>query len=371
MPDTGASDIRFAGLTDMQAETYARRTLAPGIKKLDAAAKAAMPKMISTDAHVQEPDDLWKKEMPIRFHEHLPNVSFRGSPPGATDPHLRLIDQDADGVQAEVLFPNNGMALFGIDDVETQEASFKVYNDWIADYCKTSPKRLYGVPCVSVYDIDGAIKEMHRGQDMGLKGAMLWQVPDPRLPFTSPHYDKLWAAAAEAKQPVICHILTGHSYTKTAAGVRGAERIRNAVNKKQDDSANTLFDFIFSGAFDRNPDLRLLLAESEIGWLPFLLQQWDYYFERFRKADSLPINRLPSEIFSEHVFGTFLEDYVGTRAFPWWGDRNCMWSNDYPHFNMTFPHSRENVEHHLNGLDEEKRQRLTRDNAIKLFDLEL
>ena len=48
-----------------------------------------------------------------------------------------------------------------------------------------------------------------------------------------------------------------------------------------------------------------------------------------------------------------------------------MWSNDYPHFNMTFPHSRQVVEYHLNGLSEEKRQRLTRDNAIELFGLEL
>ena len=367
MAETFEADFKFAGLTDMQSAAFPRRTLA-GVK-LSAADAASMPRMISTDAHVMEPDELWK-ELPKRLQEHLPKAPFRHCPPGATDPHLRLQDQETDGVEAEVLFPNYGMALFGIDDVETQRESFKLYNDWIANFCKTDPKRLYGAPCVSVYDIDAGIREMHRGHDMGLKGAMLWQVPDPRLPFTSPHYEKLWAAAAEAKQPIICHILTGHSYTK-AGPSRGMERIRNATNRKQDDSANTLFDFIFSGAFDRHRDLRLLLAESEIGWLPFMLQQWDYYFERFRDVDQLPINRKPSEIFEEHVYGTFLEDYVGTRAFPWWGEKNCMWSNDYPHFNMTFPHSRENVEYHLKGLSEEKRRRLTRDNAIQLFGLDL
>jgi hypothetical protein len=36
---------------------------------------------------------------------------------------------------------------------------------------------------------------------------------------------------------------------------------------------------------------------------------------------------------------------------------------------MTFPHSRQVVEYHLNGLSEEKRARLTRDNAIELFGL--
>src|SRR5665213_785793 len=174
-----------------------------------------------------EPDELWQELTP-RLRENLPNVPFRNSPPGATDPKLRLIDQDTDGVAAEILFPNYGMALFGIDDIETQRESFKVYNDWISNYCKTDPKRLYGVPCVSVYDIDAGIKEMHRGNDMGLKGAMLWQVPDPSLPFISPHHEKLWAAASEAKQPIVCHILTGHSYTKHGAVVRGFEKIRNS-----------------------------------------------------------------------------------------------------------------------------------------------
>ncbi len=366
MPKFAVDPSKFAGMSETQAKTFKSRSVIGAA--LTSAEAAALPKMISTDAHVMEPDALWQ-ELPARLREHMPKAPFRDVPPGASDPHLRLRDLDTDGVQAEVLFPNYGMALFAIDDIETQEESFKLYNDWIAAFCKTDSKRLYGVPCVSVYDIKGAIKEMHRGQDMGLKGAMLWQVPDPRLPFTSNHYDPLWAAAAEAGQPVICHILTGHSYIKTGHKP-GMEGIRDATNAKTNDSANTLFDFIFSGVFDRHPKLRLLLAESEIGWLPFLLQQWDYYFERFRHQ-GLAINRLPSEIFAEHVYGTFLEDYAGTRNFPWWGEKNCMWSNDYPHFNMTFPHSRNVVEHHLKGLSEEKRQRLTRDNAIQLFGLDL
>lgn len=367
MPQLAVDATKFAGMSEEQARTFPRRTVIGA--DLTEAEAAAMPKMISTDAHVMEPDALWQ-ELPPRLRDKLPKVAFRNSPPGASDPDLRLRDQDTDGVAAEVLFPNYGMALFGIDDVETQQESFKLYNDWISNFCKADPKRLYGAPLVSVYDIKAGIQEMQRGLDMGLKGAMVWQVPDPRLPFMSQHYEPLWAACAEAGQPVICHILTGHSYSKTGRG-SGAEGLRNSVNTKTMDSANTLFDFIFSGAFERHPKLRLLLAESEIGWIPFLLQQWDYYFERHRHKEEFAITRKPSELFEEHVFGTFLEDYVGTRAFPWWGEKNCMWSNDYPHFNMTFPHSRHVVERHLEGLSEEKRRRLTRDNAIQLFGLNL
>ena len=368
MPELAVDASKFAGMSEEQARTFPRRTLVG--EELSEEQAAAMPQMISTDSHVMEPDELWQ-ELPTRLRERLPKVPFRNSPPGATDPHLRLRDQDTDGVAAEILFPNYGMALFGVTDLETQQESFKLYNDWIRDFCSVDRKRLYGVPLVSVYDIEAGIKEMHRGHDMGLKGAMLWQVPDPRLPFYDEHYEPLWAACAEAEQPVICHILTGHSYAMSGVKRGGVEGIKDATNVKTADSASTLFDFLFSGAFERHPKLRLLLAESEIGWLPFLLQQWDYYFERTRASRPLPIKRKPSELFEEHVFGTFLEDYAGTRAFPWWGEKNCMWSNDYPHFNMTFPHSRQVVERHLKGLTDESRQRLTRDNAIQLFKLEI
>jgi hypothetical protein len=235
---------KFAGISEEQARTFPRRAVV-GVELSDTQA-AAMPKMISTDAHVMEPDALWQELTP-RLREHLPKVPFRNNPPGASDPTLRLRDQDTDGVAAEILFPNYGMALFGIDDIETQQESFKLYNDWIHDFCSADPKRLYGAPLVSVYDIEAGIKEMQRGHSMGLKGAMVWQVPDPRLPFTSEHYEPLWAACAEAGAPVICHILTGHSYIKTGQKP-GLQGLKDAVNAKTNDSANTLFDFIFSGA---------------------------------------------------------------------------------------------------------------------------
>ena len=128
------------------------------IPQLDAAALAAMPKMISTDSHVVEPDDLWRRELPERLSKNIPTVKIGLPLPGASDPRVRVEDQERDGLEAEVLFPNNGMALFGLDDVETQVAAMRIYNDWLADYCKAAPKNFFGIPCVSVYDIDGAIR---------------------------------------------------------------------------------------------------------------------------------------------------------------------------------------------------------------------
>lgn len=330
-----------------------------------------LPPMISTDTHVIETPETWA-ELPARLAANVPKINFGGPrPPGASDPHLRVIDQDTDGVGADIIFPNYGMALFALDDVETQQVAMRLYNDWIADFCKVAPKRLFGVACISVYDIDAAVVEMHRALDMGLVGIMVWQVPDPRLPFSSDHYEKLWAAAAEAKTPVHTHILTGHSYMKDPSWPTTPihQRIKNSVNRKQYDTMNGLYDLIFSGVFDRHPDLRLVLAESEVGWAPYILQQWDYYHERFFKEAT--IVRKPSEIFDEHVYCTFLEDFAGTRHLGWWGQHNCMWSNDYPHFNMTFPNSRANVVRHIGDLPYDAQVKLVRGNALSLYGLDV
>jgi uncharacterized protein len=335
---------------------------------------AALPGLVSTDSHVMEPHALWKEvAAPHRetVHAWLDGVGFRAHdlPAGASDPHARLLDQQRDGVVAEVLFPNDGMTVFGLPDGPAQHAAFVAYNDWLAGFCKTAPQHLFGVAALSVYDIDAAVKEMYRGIDLGHVGAMVWQVPDPKLPFTSSHYDPLWAAAAEAGVPIHMHILTGHSYALTQKKAVGAEKIRGAVNKKQNDTINALFDVIFSGVFTRHPKLKIVLAESECGWLPFVLQQWDYYYERFSPKDFVGVDRWPSEIFNEHVYCTWLEDRSGTRQFSWWGQDNLMWSNDYPHFNMTFPYSRENVLHHIGDLPEDVQLKLIRGNAIRLYGL--
>ena len=103
MPELPVDASKFAGISEEQARTFPRRAVV-GVELSDTQA-AAMPKMISTDAHVMEPDTLWQELTP-RLREHLPKVPFRNNPPGASNPTLRLRDQDTDGVAAEIPFPN-------------------------------------------------------------------------------------------------------------------------------------------------------------------------------------------------------------------------------------------------------------------------
>jgi predicted TIM-barrel fold metal-dependent hydrolase len=278
------------------------------------------------------------------------------------DPARRLRDQDRDGVRAEVLLADAAVALFALDDANAQAAAFRRCNDELAVFCRTAPERFRGIACIAAYDIAAAVEELHRARELGLAGVAIWQTPDPRFPLQSAHYEPLWAAAAAAGMPVHLHARTGHLTVRDPAPLSATEELRAAVNHAQNETNDALFGMLFSGAFDRYPGLRLVIAEGECGWLPFVLQQWDYIADRVAKKERLPIARKPSEIFAAQVYVTWTNDHAGTRHLSWWGQDNLMWAN-------AAPRARETVAGAIGGLPPEVQVKLVHDNAARLYGL--
>lgn len=130
--------------------------------------------VISADSHVVEPVDLWETRLDRKFREQAPRVvhnaqgrwvlsapgcaelrvaglfaagkrgaelpeffkkGYEAARPGGWEPIERIKDQELDGVLAEVVYTSNGMPLFGIRDAELQMACFRVFNDWLPQYC--------------------------------------------------------------------------------------------------------------------------------------------------------------------------------------------------------------------------------------------
>jgi uncharacterized protein len=335
--------------------------------------------LISADSHVSEDGNLWVERLPAKFrevapkfpsrHEHQVGTGRFEEKTGGWDPTERLKEAAIDGVSAEVLYPTLGLRLFGLDDAELQEECFRVYNDWIIEYCSVAPDRLVGIGCISAYDVDHGVAELERCAKKGLRGALIWQAPHPDLPLYSDHYKRLWSASEDLQMPINLHILTGHNYSKNRVG--GIEQYRGSVNLKAFDAINALFDLIFYGVLERHPRMKIVIVENEIGWIPFFLQQWDYYYRRHSPVNPLPIDKLPSEYVARQVFATFFDDAVGGHNFDSWGIDNCMWSNDYPHPNSTWPNSREVIARDLGHLSPEARYKLTVGNVSALYDLKV
>ena len=321
-----------------------------------------------------EPHDLWSTALSGRFGDRAPSfappVVGQGAQAhaGGWDPKERLKEMAVDGVSAEVLYTTLGLGLYSIEDPMLQEAAFTTFNDWLIDYCREAPDRLLGVAMVSCYDIDKAVAEVYRTRKAGLGGVQIWQVPPTELPFQSEHYEPLWNALEETRTPLSLHILTGFSYhSRPRTG--GVENYRGPVNLKLLDAANAVFDFLHYGILENHPDLKLVIVENEIGWMPFLLQQWDYYFRRFSLSNPIAIGHEPSFYFYRQVYATFFNDIAGGHNLSWWGQDNCMWSNDFPHPNSTWPNSRQVIERDLGQLPADVQAKLVRENCVRLYNM--
>ena len=105
-----------------------------------------------------------------------------------SDPALRLGDQDRDGVQAEIIFGILGAAT-RLGDHDAATHMMRIYNDWLANFCRYAPDRLLGLACLPYGDIDAAVAELHRTAKLGLRGMELscsWDMEPMLHPMWEP-----------------------------------------------------------------------------------------------------------------------------------------------------------------------------------------
>ncbi len=334
---------------------------------------------ISADSHVTEPLELWQQRMPERFRDRAlewPRLEYGKGQyrrEGGWEPAPRLKDMAADGVVADVLYPTRAKSVFRSDyDAEISEASARVYNDWMIGFCSEAPDRLWGQALIPLHNIENAIIEMERCKQAGLAGVTVWMIPPDGLSYATDHYERFWAAAQDLEMPVSMHINNGYgAYAEAAAKTRTRETAMSSIDSLSFTASghkkitmDTLTDIICSGVLERHPKLKVVVAEVEVGWIPFWLEELD---KRTRRKDALPM--LPSEYFYRQVYATFTEDPVGGHLLSRWGADNFMWSNDYPHPGVgdVWLFSGALIARDLGHLSSETRAKVLRENVAKLY----
>ena len=81
---------------------------------------------------------------------------------------------------------------------------FRIYNDWLVDFCRHDPDRFIGLACLPYGDIDAAVQEVHRVAKLGLRGMELscsWDME----PMWHPMWEPLWKAVNEVDLPLHFH----------------------------------------------------------------------------------------------------------------------------------------------------------------------
>ena len=125
------------------------------------------------------------------------------------DPKLRLADLDLDGIEAEIIY---GIRFVedSIKDPEVIAATYRAYNEFIAEFCSHSPRRLIGIANIPASSAEAASAELRRiGRDgLGLRGAMIDWFNGPE-PIWHAMWEPMWIAAEENEVALSFHIGVG------------------------------------------------------------------------------------------------------------------------------------------------------------------
>ena len=284
------------------------------------------------------------------------------------DPELRIADMERDGVDAEVMFGILGAAT-RLNDHEAAKEMFRIYNDWLVDFCRHYPDRQIGLACLPYGDIDAAVAEIHRVAKMGLRGLELscsWDME----PMWHPVWEPLWKAVNDVNLP-----LHFHTFPSVPASVRDkaptplAKRaaLFTGVSAFQMNLINILAALIGAAVLERYPNLRVVFGESGIGWIPYALDRMDFEWEdRFR---DLGLTMKPSDYWRRQCKATFQFDRIGTQMIDEMGVETLMWASDYPHTDGVWPESSKYIEEQFGHLPADVVRKITCENAGKFYGL--
>jgi predicted TIM-barrel fold metal-dependent hydrolase len=291
------------------------------------------------------------------------------------NPADRLSALDQDGVDGEVLFPNDPVqsGTFFQGSAEFELDCVRAYNDTLAEWREVSDRYvpLAVIPYMS--GIDVTVAEVQRAVHKGHRGIVMLVEPSQNLEglkhFNDPYWDPLWAVCQDLDVPIHWHASGGLrlSMPRWSGYSRNQEQ---AVGPSGGFSVQAQFipNLIFSGVLDRYPRSKWVCAETGLGWVNYILDGCDHEWER-RHLWTEGILTRPSELFRRQIYVDFWYEEAGIRQRHHIGLENIMWESDYPHSTSTYPESWEFVNRTLAGVPEEEKKLLLYGNAMRVYHL--
>jgi predicted TIM-barrel fold metal-dependent hydrolase len=248
------------------------------------------------------------------------------------------------------------------------------YNDWmVEEWCGDSQGRLLPLCLIPLWDPQLAASETRRNADRGVHAVCFTEGPDklglPSLHDKNHFWDPFLDACHETGTVICMHIGSSSQLHLPSPDAPLASVGATVSNN----SIDALTDWLFSGALVRYPNLKIALAESQVGWIPYVLERCDHVWNTQRGMSeavrSLP--EPPSYYYYRQVFGCLYDDQFGLDNLDKVGEDNVTFETDYPHLDGTWPKSRQMADSLTKKLSPGQTYKLLRGNAINLFNLPL
>jgi predicted TIM-barrel fold metal-dependent hydrolase len=382
-------------------------------------------KIISADDHVQETPDLWEKRLPaamrsqapkivglpdggsawtwagntrrlgmdvwagreVRTEKDLETVPWEKVNPATYEPHARLKAMDDDDIYAAVLYPNFARTFVGmwLNSFETNKsgnlpsevalACIQAYNDHIAEFCATDSKRLIPIGIVPMESVETAAAEIKRIAKKGVRGALIPPEPGNGLFWNDPKFEPIFKTMAENNIVVNLHVgaMQGVKLPSPMPNVPGvgpgsAETNQNLGRMMCSIPVTTI---LWSGVFDRYPELKFMAVETDVGWLSYVRHRAEWVFKNSAKRWTVKpaLKHNPGYYFGRNFYGTFQDDYAGIHGREMIGVDALCWASDFPHPETTWPNTKESLARQFEGVPESDLRKLVCENSARIFDI--
>jgi predicted TIM-barrel fold metal-dependent hydrolase len=317
---------------------------------------------------------------------------------GLHDVDVRLEQMDREGITAELVylgdFRTTDLAhnvTNGSYPTEMWDAGARAFDRWIHDaFGKAQDRLLLTGANGSFTDMDASIAELRWIADHGFVGnfAPGFMHHAGMRPLFDECWDPFWAEAASLGMAQVVHagygLEQGDAYDamenvyREVKGAGGSEldlvmrlgtEVFTADFFSDPRPRRPMWQMMLGGVFDRHPDLKLVMTEVRLDWLPAMLAHLDAIYDEHR--DQLPALRKPSEYWQSNCLaGASFVHKVEVEMRHELGVETFLFGRDYPHPEGTWPKTPEWLRDAFGDVPEAELRLMLGENAIRFFDLD-
>jgi predicted TIM-barrel fold metal-dependent hydrolase len=312
------------------------------------------------------------------------------------DSDRRLRELEADGVVAEVIYPNTIPPFFpkvslvnqppgaSAGDLERRWAGLQAHNRWMADFCAAARGRRAGICQIMLHDVAASVAEIRWAKENGLFGGVLLPGAPPGSgvpPLYARDYEPIWSVCEELGMPINHH-------SGSAAPDYGDYPEAQVMFLLEVTwwAHRTLWHLIFSGVMERHPALQFVFTEQGTDWLPDEITRLDYYQGRLAGSGGASgsqeaafgagvmgaLSLRPSEYWARqcHLGSSFIRRHeVSLRATV--GVDHIMWGSDFPHLEGCWPYSHDHLRLAFADVPEQEVRMMLGQNAARVYGFDL
>jgi len=367
--------------------------------------------VISVDDHLVEPPHMFENRLPKKYQDLAPKLipnddgseawvfdgktylqvglnavagrpkedwsleatSFTEIRKGCWDIDERIKDMDLGGIYASANFPSQVSGFCGsvyskCSDPELGKAVTRAWNDWFAEeWWASYPTRSIPMGITWLTDPEEGAKEIRRNAARGFTSVTIPEQPH-RIGFpsvSSDYWDPIIKACVDTDTVISLHV--GSSGLLPSAD--DAPKLQLASTLFSTLSIVTCAEWLWSSIPVRFPEVKIVLSEGGIGWVPMLLDRLRFISEHSGLSNSPWPSSGPSpeDVLLRNFWFCMLDDPSVLPIIDRIGTDKVLFETDYPHADSLWPEVQDTAEKLLSGLSIETIRKITHENAAGLF----